>query len=133
MPVQRAILVDGSRFVRELLKRVIEKNPDIEVIREVNGLDRLPAVLNETNPDWLFVVLSPENDLPGNFSDQLLAAHPTLRIIVFWTDGSHVKMEWLGRKEREIDGNALTHLTNLFQQEMWTDSNKEAGQETKDN
>ncbi len=130
MPVQRAILVDGSRLMREMLKRVIEKNPDFEVVREVSGLEKLPAIMREVNAEWLFVVLSPDIDMPDTITTQLLAAHPSLRIITFWTDGSHIKMQWLGRKERDIAGITLPQLTNLLQQEMWTDNSGDTGQGT---
>jgi hypothetical protein len=121
MPVQRAILVDGSRLICEMLKRVIEKTSDIEVVREVGSLDNLPGIIREVNANLLFFVLPPGYNLPDNLTNQLLVAEPALRIVTFWTDGSHVKMEWLGRKARDIAGITLPQLTSLLQQEIWTE------------
>jgi hypothetical protein len=121
MPVHRAILVDGSRLVREMLRRVLDNIPNFEVIAEVNDWEDLPAVMHGTNADWLFVVLSPEKNLPENITNDLFLVQPKLRIIAFWTDGSHVKAEWLGRKERDFTGLNLSQLTNLLNQEFWTE------------
>ena len=124
MQPERVILVNGSRLLRDLIKRVIKKYTDCEIERELSELDELPYIINTTKTGWLFVVLPPDESLPENLMTELLLHHPTLRILSFWTDGSHVNMEWLGRQRRDFTGLTLEELAHLLHQEIWADTTK---------
>jgi len=132
MPAERAVLVNGSRLMRDLLKRVIEKFTDIEVARELSNLDLLASVITATDANWLFIVLIPGDALPKELIEKLLLDHPKLRIVSFWTDGSHVKTEWLDHEERDFVGITLAELTTFLQKELWTDDSPNNGKQTFD-
>jgi len=118
MESQRAILVNGSCLMRELVKRVIEKNTEFEVIRELADVQELPSAIMETNAEWAFVILSPNQEIPENLKVELFLKHPTLRIIGLWIDDNHVKVEWLAREQKDLTGMTLDELTGFLRQEL---------------
>lgn len=131
MPLERAILVDGSRLMRDLLRRVIEKLTNIDIVKEVDSLEKLPSIMGTIEVDWLFIVMLPEQAIPEEPIAGLLMMHPKLRIVSIWIDGSHVRTEWLGHHERDFIGMTLDQLTGLLQKEMWSDSSSRDDEITK--
>ncbi len=118
MPVEKAILVDGSRLMRDIVRHVIKKITNIVVVKECENLEDLLANLNEFEPEWLFLVMSADYLVSDALLTEILLHHPQLRIVSFWADGSHVKTEWLGRQEHDITGFTLDQLTDLLQNEL---------------
>ena len=125
MQPERVILVNGSRLLRDLLKSVIKKFTDFEIERELSEPDELLSIIKETKAGWLFIVLPPDESLPEDLVTKLLLHNPTLRILSFWTDGSHVNMEWLGRQRRDFTELTLEELAQLLHQELWANATKE--------
>jgi hypothetical protein len=117
-PSEQAIIVNGSQILRDLLRHVIEKYSDLVVASEIDDLEGLPAIVDEPNIIWLFIILSPGEQLPERQITALLLYHPKIRIVGFWTDGSHVQVEWLGLQRRIYEGLTLEQLTRLLQLEM---------------
>jgi len=104
--------------MRELLKRAIEKFIGFEVTKEVDNMgDALPAIA-DTSAEWLFIALLPGEDMPESFKTQLFSKYPALRIICLWIDGSRVKMEWLGRKEKSLTQPTLDELETLLHERL---------------
>ena len=118
MQTSRAILVAGPRLMRELLKHAIEKFIGFEVTREVDNMGDALLAIAETSAEWLFVALSPGEDMPENFKTQLFSQYPALRIICLWIDGSRVKMEWLGRKEKNLTKPTLDEFETLLHERL---------------
>lgn len=78
----RALLVDDSQLMRDLLRMVLRKDPHIEVVAEAaNGQEAIKAA-QEHQPDVVFLdirmpVMDGYEALPG-----ILAAAPDARVIV---------------------------------------------------
>ena len=131
METRRAILVDGSRLMRELVRRIIEKSAGFEVVRELSNVQELPAAITDTNVEWVFTIVTSNHEIPEILKNELFFKHPTLRIVGLWVDGSHVKVEWLGRQHKDLTGLTLNEITHLLREEL--QELREEGDETNKN
>lgn len=109
MPPSRIILANGSRFLHEMLKRVIEKTPDLQVVDEVTNLARLPSAISQTDAQWVIMSLPLDGEIPGVVKSWLIA-HPSVRILAMATDGSQVRIKWLESHEEALDDLSLDEL-----------------------
>lgn len=114
MPEHRIVLANGSRLLRDMLKRVIFKSDTLEVVREVTDQRELPSVLEHTDPEWVIVSLSFDNGVPA-WVDAFMANHPSVRFMALATDGSKIKMKWLEVHEQELNGLSLTELIHILE------------------
>ena len=59
----RAVIVEDSRLARNELKELIKKHPQIEVVGEAENVDDGYKLIQESNPDLLFLDINmPEKD-----------------------------------------------------------------------
>jgi DNA-binding NarL/FixJ family response regulator len=114
MPEQRIVLANGSRLLREMLKRILFKSENLEVVREVTDQKELPAAIEQSDPEWVIVSLSFDNGVPS-WVDNYLAVHPSVRFMAVATDGSKVKMKWLEIHEQELNGLSLGDLIHVLE------------------
>ena len=114
MPEQRIILANGSRLVREMLKRILFKSDHFDVVREVTDQRELPSVIERTQPEWVILSLSLDNGVPA-WVDSFMVDHPSVRFMALATDGSKVKMKWLEIHEQELNGLSLTELIQILE------------------
>jgi chemotaxis response regulator CheB len=114
MPEQRIVLANGSRLLRDMLKRIIFKSDNLEVIREVTDQKELPSIIEHTNPEWVIVSLSFDNVIPP-WVDTFMASHPSVRFMGVATDGSKIKMKWLEVHEQELNSLSLSELIHILE------------------
>ena len=114
MPEQRIVLANGSRLLRDMLKRIILKSENLEVVREVTDQKELPSVIEQTNPEWVIISLSFDNGVPA-WVDGFIADHPSVGFVALATDGSKIKMKWLEVHEQELNGLSLTQLIHILE------------------
>ena len=114
MPEQRIVLANGSRLLRDMLKRILFKSENLEVVREVTDQRELPSVLEHSNPEWVIVSLSFDNGIPS-WVDNYMAVHPSVRFMAVAMDGSKVKMKWLEIHEQELNGLSLSDLIHILE------------------
>ena len=114
MSEQRIVLANGSRLLREMLKRILYKLDHFEVIREVTDQRELPSVIEHTQPEWVILSLSFENGVPA-WVDGFMASHPSVRFMALAADGSRVKMKWLEVHEQELDGASLNDIIQILE------------------
>ncbi len=105
----RIILANGSRFLHEMLKRVIEKTPELEVVGEIADLARLSSTIAETEADWVIVSLPPDGKIPETVESSL-TAHPSVRVLAVATDGNQVRIKWLESHEEPLGDVSLSEL-----------------------
>jgi DNA-binding NarL/FixJ family response regulator len=119
MQSRRIILVNGSRFLHEMLKRVIEKTPDLQVVDEVADLTRLSPAIAHTDAQWVIMSLPLDGEIP-EVVRSLLIAHPSVRILAMATDGSQVRIKWLESHEEALDDLSLDELIAVLRtQSPW--------------
>ena len=114
MPEQRIVLANGSRLLRDMLKRIILKSETLEVVREVTDQRELLSVLEQTNPEWVIISLSFDDAIPA-WVDGFMADHPSVRFIALATDGSKIKLKWLEVHEQELNGLSLSELLHILE------------------
>jgi hypothetical protein len=113
MQSHRIVLVKGARFLHEMLKRVIEKTPDLQVVDEVTDLTRLSPAVTHSEAQWVIVSLPLDGEIP-DVVNSLLFKHPSVRILAMATDGSQVRMKWLESHEEALDDLSLDELFALL-------------------
>jgi DNA-binding NarL/FixJ family response regulator len=114
MSEQRIILANGSRLLRDMLKRVLFKSEHFEVVREVTDQKELPSAIERTQPEWVILSLSYDNGVPA-WVDAFMANHPSVRFMAVAADGSKVKMKWLEIHEQELNGLSLNELIHILE------------------
>jgi two-component system, LytTR family, response regulator len=77
----RALIVDDERLARKELIKLLEEHPSIEVIGEATNADEANQMINELNPDLLFLDIQ----MPGKTGFQLLEELDAVPLVVFTT------------------------------------------------
>ncbi|HCR53050.1 MAG TPA: DNA-binding response regulator [Cytophagales bacterium] len=77
----RALIVDDERLARKELIKLLEDHPSIEVIGEAVNADEAEQMVNEQNPDLLFLDIQ----MPGRTGFQLLESLDSAPLVVFTT------------------------------------------------
>jgi chemotaxis response regulator CheB len=116
MTEQRIVLANGSRLLRDMLKRIITKSDKLEIIREVSDQKDLPAVIEHTNPEWVILSLSFDEAVPA-WVDGFVANHPSVRFMGIASDGSTIKMKWLEIHEQDLNSLSLRELLQILEGE----------------
>ena len=63
MSMIKAVIVEDSRLARNELKELIKNHGDIEIVGEAENVDEGYKLINETQPDLLFLDINmPEKD-----------------------------------------------------------------------
>jgi DNA-binding NarL/FixJ family response regulator len=114
MHEQRIVLANGSRLMRDMLKRILFKSDHLKIVREVTDQKELPAVIEHTQPEWVILSLSYDNNVPA-WVDGFIASHPSVRIMALAADGSTIKLKWLEVHEQELKGLSLSDLIQILE------------------
>ena len=114
MPEQRIILANGSRLLRDMLKRVLLKSTNLGMVREVTDQKELPSAIESSNPAWVIVSLAFDDGIPS-WVDNFVAMHPSVRFMAVASDGSKVKMKWLEVHEQELNGLSLSEFIHILE------------------
>jgi DNA-binding NarL/FixJ family response regulator len=109
----RIILANKPRLLRGMLKRVLQKVPDFQVVGEVLDPARLSATIEKTEAQWVVLSLSPTGKMPA-MAETLLAVHPTICILAVAMDGSRVKVKWVEPHEQDLNGLLLEELLAIM-------------------
>lgn len=113
MSSHRIVLANEARFMRTALRRLLDKSDRLQVVAEVDDLDKISAAVERTQADWLLVSLPEENGLPN----EILAAlenFPDLRVLAVSQDGSRTRVEWLEQLDHETGGLSVAEFLKIF-------------------
>lgn len=119
---QRVFLVDGSHLLRGILRRVFENSPGFAVVGEAANLHNLSVMLRETQPDWVVVPIPPGSSLPEPIQAVMLSEFPSIRLMSISTDGSEVRVEWVGLCKKAFHGLSLQELQDIFHSDLSEES-----------
>ena len=103
MAAQRIVLFDSSsQLLNELFKRVIEKQPGLELIEEVEDMEELSAAIEKNETDW--VVHLESSGEQGSQATRLLAgAHPATRFLAIAVQDRQIRMSRIQVLEEELN------------------------------
>jgi two-component system, LytTR family, response regulator len=77
----RALIVDDERLARKELMKLLEEHPSIEIVGEAVNADEADKMIEELNPDLLFLDIQ----MPGRTGFQLLEALDSVPLVIFTT------------------------------------------------
>ncbi|MFZ5856912.1 MAG: hypothetical protein ACOYZ6_08780 [Chloroflexota bacterium] len=118
MQPRRAILVDGSRILRDLIRRVLETKAGFEVVDEIGTLEELSSSLARAETEWAFLILSPNLEISKRQTVEILVEHPSLRIILLRMDEGRIEMEWLIHGYKDLTEMTLDEIALEIQKEL---------------
>jgi len=77
----KALIVDDERLARKELMKLLEEHPSIEIAGEAANADEAEKMIEELNPDLLFLDIQ----MPGRTGFQLLESLDSAPLVVFTT------------------------------------------------
>jgi two-component system LytT family response regulator len=77
----KALVIDDERLARKELIKLLEAHPSIEVVGEASNADEAEKMIEELNPDLLFLDIQ----MPGRTGFQLLESLDSVPMVVFTT------------------------------------------------
>lgn len=102
----RALIIDDERLARKELIKLLEEHPSIEVVGEAMNADEAEQMINDLNPDLLFLDIQ----MPGRTGFQLLESLDSLPLVVFTTAYDEFAI-------KAFEVNALDYLLKPIQSE----------------
>jgi two-component system, LytTR family, response regulator len=103
----RALIVDDERLARKELMKLLEEHPSIEVVGEAMNADEAVNMVNELNPDLLFLDIQ----MPGKTGFQLLEMLDFVPLVIFTTAYDEFAL-------KAFEVNALDYLLKPIQKLM---------------
>jgi DNA-binding NarL/FixJ family response regulator len=113
---QSIILLDNSRLVRDMLRRVINKAPGLKIVAEVEDLSEYPDIARQTSADWTILLLDPDEEVPA-VVEEVLNRLTLMRLLVMAVDGSQVRMRWTEPHEKSLDDKNLEDLLTILRRD----------------
>jgi len=107
----KALIVDDERLARKELMKLLEEHPSIEIVGEAMNADEAEKMIEELNPDLLFLDIQ----MPGRTGFQLLEALDTVPLVVFTTAYDEFAI-------KAFEVNALDYLLKPIQAERLTEA-----------
>ena len=107
----RALIVDDERLARKELMKLLEDHPIIEVVGEAMNAEEANQMVNELNPDLLFLDIQ----MPGKTGFQLLEELDSVPLVVFTTAYDEFAL-------KAFEVNALDYLLKPIQPERLSEA-----------
>lgn len=107
----KALIVDDERLARKELMKLLEEHPSIEIVGEAMNADEAEKMVEELNPDLLFLDIQ----MPGRTGFQLLEALDTVPLVVFTTAYDEFAL-------KAFEVNALDYLLKPIQPERLSEA-----------
>lgn len=114
---KRVILANGSRLLREMLHRVIDKADNLQVVDEVPQPEELPSAIERFDPEWV-IVSQPYSGHGQSWLQCCLADHPSVRFIFLSPHQNHVKMKWQMSCEEDYPDLSLREFIHILEKDL---------------
>jgi two-component system LytT family response regulator len=109
------LIIDDERLARKELMRLLEEHPSIEVVGEAMNADEAEKLIDELNPDLLFLDIQ----MPGRTGFELLQALESAPIVIFTTAYDEFAI-------KAFEVNALDYLVKPIQPERLAEAIRKA-------
>jgi DNA-binding NarL/FixJ family response regulator len=114
MRPRRIILADGSRFLRDILRKVFDQTPGLEVVAEVTDLVHLTSVLQQTRVEWIVLCLPLHSRVSNDFEKATMKQFPSVQILGFYINDGLVSVESVDQHEKIYGGLTWDVLLNIL-------------------
>lgn len=113
----RVLVANQPRLMREIILSTICDHADIEIVGEIQRISDLDRVVEQTQPDFLIVDLSKDNEQEQTADQcrELLVRNPGLKILAIPMDRNTLVYYWMTLELRSSqfevsEGNLLSLL-----------------------
>jgi hypothetical protein len=117
MATKRIILANGSRLLREMLQRVINKSNNLEVVQDLPNQEELPSAIEQFGPEWVIVSL-PFGNSVHDWIDMCMARYPSVRFILLSPGNNSIKMKWQTSYEADLTNLSLTDFIHILEKDL---------------
>lgn len=107
----KALIIDDERLARKELMKLLEEHPSIEIVGEAMNAEEAIQMVNELNPDLLFLDIQ----MPGKTGFQLLEELDAVPFVVFTTAYDEFAL-------KAFEVNALDYLLKPIQAERLSET-----------
>ena len=114
---KRVILAEGSRLLREMLHRVIDKADHLQVVEEVSKPEELPSAIERFAPAWV-IVSEPYSNHVHSWVGSCLADHPFVRFIFLSPHQNHIKIKWQMSCEEDYPDLSLREFIHILEKDL---------------
>jgi len=114
---KRIILADGSRLVREMLHRALDKADRLEVVQEIHEYRELPSAIRRFDPAWVILSFS-YNEKAHSWLDACMEDHPWVRFIFLSPSQNRIKMVWKTSYEEESANLSLNEFIDILEGDL---------------
>lgn len=111
----KALIVDDERLARKELIRLLEEHPSVEVVGEAANADEAEKMIDELNPDLLFLDIQ----MPGRTGFELLQSLESAPVVIFTTAYDEFAI-------KAFEVNALDYLVKPIQPERLAEAVRKA-------
>ena len=102
MSAQRVILVNASRLLGDMLRRIIYKSDHLKMVQEVSADKAFPVAIERSEAEWVILSLASDNTFPG-WVDRHIARHPSVRFLAIFLESNTVRLKGLNYEEEMED------------------------------
>jgi DNA-binding NarL/FixJ family response regulator len=110
---KRIILAEAAPLLHEMLKKILARAQDIEIVQELHHLEYPPAELDQLQPDWLVISLSLAEEMPA-WVDEYITAHASVAVVVLALDSNQIRLKWAQALERNLYDVSLGELMHIL-------------------
>lgn len=107
----KALIIDDERLARKELMKLLEEHPSIEIVGEAMNAEEAIQMVNDLNPDLLFLDIQ----MPGKTGFQLLEELDAVPFVVFTTAYDEFAL-------KAFEVNALDYLLKPIQAERLSET-----------
>ncbi len=107
------IVANEPKLLRDMLKRVLNKPADLQIVGEAKDWAGLSSALNTLEVQWVIVSLQTDGNLPEALQP-LLLAHPQVGFLALAKDGSRLHMKSAALPSHQLDNPTLPDLLALL-------------------
>lgn len=117
MATKRVILATGSRLLREMLQRVINRADKLEVVQEILRHEELPSAIERLDPAWVIISL-PANQNTSGWINTCMADYPSVRFILVSPEDNRIKMRWQRSYEEDLTDLSLRDFIHILEMDL---------------
>jgi hypothetical protein len=113
MSAQRVILVNASRLLGDMLRRIIYRSDHLEMVQEVTADTVFPVSIERSEAEWVILSLSSEKSFPG-WVDRHITRHPSMRFLAIFPGSNKVRLKGLDYEE-DLEDLSLKDLLTILE------------------